>query len=184
MTFRRLGAAFFRTVLALLALLAFAQAAAAKVQVHFQSFNGSVIIGRYPHAFVVFEGALDDTGERVNENFGFSAKHATPAVLTGPVEHMIYVEQPKWITKTNRHFTLTVSDATYRRMRTEVEAWRTHPGKFYDLDSNNCIHFVGRIAELGGLKVDYPKKLLRKPRAWLNYVAALNPQLHAKPIGG
>jgi hypothetical protein len=104
-------------------------------------------------------------------------------VLTGPVEGEIYVEQPKWIARTNRHFTVTVDDATYRKMRAEVDFWGNHPGKFYDLDKNNCIHFVGKIAEMAGLKVDYPKSLLRKPRAWLNRVVSLNPQLHAKPIG-
>jgi hypothetical protein len=37
---------------------------------------------------------------------------------------------------------------------------------------------------MAGLRVDYPKALLRKPRAWLNHISALNPQLHAKAIGG
>ena len=171
-------------VLAVLGLVAFAQPAAAKVQVHFHSFNGSVLFGRYPHTFVVFEGTLDETGQVINENFGFTAKTAGPAVLAGPVAHTIWVEEQKWIGKTNRHFTLTVDDATYRKMRAEVEAWRNAPGKYYDLDTRNCIHFVGRIAQLGGLKVDYPKNLLRKPRAWLNHVSELNPQLGAKAIRG
>ena len=168
----------------LVALFAFAQPAEAKVRVSFQSFNGSVLFGRYPHTFVVFDGTLDDTGEKVYENFGFSAKTVSPAVLTGPVKQEIYVEKEKWITKTNRHFTITVDDATYRKMRAEVEAWRSHPAKLYDLDKNNCIHFVGKMAQLAGLKVDYPKELLRKPRAWLNHISALNPQLDAKPIKG
>ena len=184
MTCRALTRTMLHLVLAVLGLVAFAQPAAAKVQVHFHSFNGSVLFGRYPHTFVVFEGTLDDTGHKVFENFGFSARSASPAVLAGPVAHMIYIEEPKWIGKTNRHFTVTVDDATYRTMRAEVETWRTHPGKFYDLDTNNCIHFVGRLAQLAGLKVDYPKNLLRKPRAWLNRVTSLTPQLGAKPNGG
>ena len=137
-------------------LVATAQPAEAKVRVSFHSFNGSVLI-------------VCATG---------------PAVLAGPVAHTIWVEEQKWIGKTNRHFTLTVDDATYRKMRAEVEAWRNAPGKYYDLDTRNCIHFVGRIAQLGGLKVDYPKNLLRKPRAWLNHVSELNPQLGAKAIRG
>lgn len=173
-----------RLLLPFLALVAFAQPAAAKVAVEFHSFNGSVFFGRYPHTFVLFKGTLDDTGTKIDENFGFTAKHVTPAVLTGPVEGEIWVEEPKWIAKTNTHFTVTVDDATYRKMRAEVDFWGNHPGKFYDLDTNNCIHFVGKIAQMAGLKVDYPKKLLRKPRAWLNHISALNPQLHAKPIGG
>ena len=165
-------------------LFAFAQPAEAKVRVSFHSFNGSVLFGRYPHTFVVFEGTLEETGQTIEENFGFTARTAGPAVLAGPVAHMIWVEEQKWIGKTNRHFTLTVDDATYRKMRAEVEAWRNAPGKFYDLETRNCIHFVGRIAQLGGLKVGYPKDLLRKPRAWLNHVSALNPQLGARAIRG
>ena len=83
----------------------------------------------------------------------------------------------RYIRTTNRHFTITVSDATYRRMKQEVVAWRDAPGKYYDLDTRNCIHFVGRIAELGGLRVDYPPAMLRKPKAWLNHITTLNPQL-------
>lgn len=154
-------------------------AANAQVQVHFQSFNGSMFIGRYPHTFVVFEGKLD-TGEAVNENFGFTARSSSPAAVLGPVAHMIYIEKPEWITRTNRHFTVTVDDATYHRMRAEVEAWRNAPGKYYDLDRRNCIHFVGRIAEMAGLKVDFPSAMLRKPRTWLNHIGKLNPALAAK----
>jgi len=153
--------------------------AQAQVQVHFQSFNGSMFFGRYPHTFVVFDGKLD-TGEVVSENFGFTARSSSPAALMGPVPHMIYVEKPEWITKTNRHFSVTVDDATYHRMRAEVEAWRNAPGNYYDLDRRNCIHFVGRIAEMAGLKVDFPPRMLRKPRAWLNHIGQLNPALAAR----
>lgn len=169
-----------RTLLAAILLLASA-AAQAQVSVSFHSFNGS-LFGRYPHAFVVFEGTLDSTGEKVDENYGFSAKSIGPSVLTGPVEHIIYVEKPEYIARTNTHFTIKVSDDTYRRMIAEVAAWRNAPGKFYDLDKRNCIHFVGAIAALAGLKVDYPHKLLRKPKAWLNHIIGLNPQLHASPV--
>jgi hypothetical protein len=34
--------------------------AQAEIEVHFHSFNGSMF-GRYPHAFVIFEGRLDDS---------------------------------------------------------------------------------------------------------------------------
>ena len=171
----------FRLLLAFAALMAWAVPAHAEVKVSFHSFNGS-LFGRYPHAFVVFEGTLDATGEAINENYGFSARTAGPNVLMGPTEHGIYTEKPRYIRTTNRHFTLTVSDATYRRMRQEVAAWRDAPGKYYDLDTRNCIHFVGRIAELAGLRVNYPSGMLRKPKQWLNHVTRLNPQLGAQPI--
>ena len=158
-------------------------AAHARVEVHFHSFNGSLLIGRYPHTFVVFDGVLDETGERVWENYGFSARRASPAVLRGPVEHVVMTEKDKYIGTTNRHFSVTVSDETYRRMKAEMAAWRDAPGRYYDLETRNCIHFVGRMAELAGLRVEYPGQLLRKPKAWLNHVTGLNPQLEAQPIG-
>ena len=128
-----------------------------------------------------------DTSEaspRVTKTHVIDAFTATPAVLAGPVEGEIYIEQPKWIAKTNTHFTVTVDDETYRKMRAEADFWGHRPGRFYDLDHNNCISFVGKIAQMAGLKVNYPKNLMRKPRAWLNHISALNPQLHAKAIGG
>ena len=170
-----------RVLLFLAAFLAWHGPAQARVDVHFHSFNGS-FFGRYPHAFVVFEGTLDDTGEVINENYGFSARTAGPNVLMGPTAHIIMTEKPKYIRTTNRHFTLSVSDATYRRMKAEVIAWRDAPGRYYDLDQRNCIHFVGRIAELGGLRVEFPPAMLRKPKEWMNYIAQLNPQLGAQPI--
>ena len=178
MSFRR---ALTRLVLVAAALLLWQAPAFAEVKVSFHSFSGS-FFGRYPHAFVVFDGTLDGTGERIDENYGFSARSAGPAVLLGPVAHGMYSEKARYIRTTNRHFTITVSDATYRRMKQEVAAWRDAPGKYYDLDTRNCIHFVGRIAELAGLRVDYPRDMLRKPKAWLNHITMLNPQLGAVPI--
>lgn len=175
-------ATLFRALLALAAVACWHVPAVAAVQVYFHSFGGSMFGGRYPHAFVVFDGTLDTTGERVYENYGFSARSATPDVLLGPVAHGMYSENDRYIRTTNRHFSITVSDATYRQMKSEVIAWRDAPGKYYDLDKRNCLHFVGRIAELGGLRVDYPTDMLRKPKAWLNHVATLNPQLGAPQI--
>lgn len=165
----------FRTALLLLA-LGWSSFAAAAVDITFHSFNGSVLAGRYPHTFVSMEGTLED-GTPVKENFGFSAKRASLAVLNGPVEHMILVEEEKWLRKTNRHFTLSMTDEQYRKVSVLVEAWRNAPGKYYDLETRNCIHFVGEIAKIMGLKVNYPDKLLRKPKSWLNYITTLNPQL-------
>jgi len=171
-----------RLALVLAALAAWQAPAQAKVQVTFHSFNGSVMFGRYPHTFVAFDGTLDETGERIHENYGFSAASATPDILAGPVRHIVMTEKEKYVKSTNKHFTITLSDAAYRRMKAEVVAWRDAPGKYYDLENRNCIHFVGRMAELAGLKVDYPKNLLRKPKAWLNHITRLNPQLGARQV--
>lgn len=157
--------------------------ALAEVQIHFHSFNGSVLWGRYPHAFIVLEGTLEESGKAVNENYGFSARRVTPAILSGPVEHMVLAESEKNIRKTNRHFTMTLSDREYEKVVALVASWQNAPGKFYDLENRNCIHFVGEIARLLGLKVDYPGDMLRRPKAWLNHITALNPRLGARPIG-
>jgi hypothetical protein len=171
-----------RFVTPLLALIALVWAgpALAAVQIHFHSFNGNVFWGRYPHTFVVLQGTLDATGERVNENYGFSAREVTPAILSGPVEHMVLAESENNIGKTNRHFSITLSDAQYRRIVREVRRWKTYPGAYYDLETRNCIHFVGRIAQLAGVRnVNYPADMLRRPKTWLNHIARLNPELDA-----
>jgi len=156
--------------------------AMAQVTVSFHSFNGSLFFGRYPHTFVAFEGTLEATGEVVNENYGFSSKKTTTAILRGPVEHKVVSEEQEYIGKTNRHFTVPVSDKTFHAMKSEIARWRNAPGKYYSLDSRNCIHFVGKMARMLGLKVEFPKKLVRKPKAWLNYVTKLNPRLDARVI--
>ena len=155
--------------------------AAAQVLLSFHSFNGSTFAGRYPHTFIVLEGSLAD-GTPIAENYGFSAKSVTPAILMGPVTHEIYSEKRRYIDTTNRHFSVPLTDAQYWQIRREVDAWRDAPGKYYDLNTRNCIHFVGAIARIVGLTVDYPKGMLRKPKRWLNHIAALNPQLGAAPI--
>lgn len=168
------------TLLAALS-LGWGSPALADVRLSFHSFNGSVLIGRYPHAFIVLEGELE-SGQKVSENYGFTARSVGPAVLRGPVEHDILIEQPKYIATTNRHFTLAITDAQYRKIVAEVKAWRDAPGRYYDLDTRNCIHFVGEMAKIAGLKVEYPQDMLRRPKKWLNFITTLNPALGAKIV--
>ncbi|MEO1488116.1 MAG: hypothetical protein AAFR88_01590 [Pseudomonadota bacterium] len=167
---------------ALLIMLLWSGPAMAEVQIHFHSFNGNVFWGRYPHTFIVLEGTLEETGEVVNENYGFSARRVSPAILSGPVEHMVLAESQKNVRKTNRHFSLTLTDREYIRVVQLVRSWQDAPGKFYDLEKRNCIHFVGEIARLLGLKVSYPKDMLRRPKRWLNYITSINPGLNARLI--
>ena len=171
----------FSAFLAILS-LAWASPAFAQIELSFHSFNGSVLFGRYPHTFILLTGTLEETGETVNENYGFTAKKVSPAILNGPVYHDISIEKPKYLKKTNRHFTIKISDQQYREIVAEVEKWRNAPGKFYDLDTRNCIHFVGRMAQIVGLKVEYPEKMLRRPKKWLNHITGLNPKLGATAI--
>jgi len=172
----------FLTLVTALFLASWSLPAAAEVKMSFHSFNGSVLFGRYPHAFVSLEGTVDSTGEIVEENYGFTAKKVTTAILSGPVEHDILVETDEYIKKTNRHFTVTLTEEQLTQVRETLQSWRDAPGKAYDLDTRNCIHFVGAMAKIVGVNVDYPKKMLRRPKKWLNYIAEKNPQLGAKRI--
>ena len=161
-------------------LLLWALPAAAAVDLSFHSYGGGLFSGRYPHTFILMKGKLDKNGQAVNENYGFTAKEVTLAILQGPVAHDIMVEKSDYISKTKRHFSVTLSDAQYYRIKREVSAWRNAPGKYYDLDNRNCIHFVGAMAKIVGLKVDYPKSMMRKPKKWLDHVKSLNPQLRGR----
>lgn len=163
-------------------MLGWATPSLAEVQLSFHSFNGSVLFGRYPHTFIVLEGALEDTGEVINENYGFTAKRISPAILRGPVEHDIISEELKHIERTNRHFTVMISDNEYHQIISLMKTWRDTQGKFYDLSSRNCIHFVGEIARIVGLNIEYPREMLRRPKKWLNHITILNPQLEAPTI--
>jgi hypothetical protein len=156
--------------------------AAARVMLSFHSFNGSIMGGRYPHTFIVLEGALDSTGKAVSENYGYTATAVGPVMVGRTVPGKIMVERPKYIHTTNRHFSVPLTDAQYYAVITEVRGWWNDPAHPYDLERRNCIHFVGRIAELVGLRVEIPQNLLRRPKAWLNLVTRLNPRLGAREI--
>ena len=157
--------------------------AAAQVTLSFHSFNGSMFGGHYPHTFIVLEGTDDATGERINANYGFTAIRVTPAVLTGSVEGTVESKGLDYLRGTNRHFSIPLSAAQFHAVMVEVRTWRDMGGKDYNLNTRNCVHFVAAIARVVGLKADVPEKLVKKPRAWLNYVTRMNPQLHAREIG-
>ena len=168
-------------LLAIAALL-WSPAAFAEVQIHFHSFNGSVLWGRYPHAFVVIDGTLKTTGKPVNETYGFTPRSVAAAATQDWVEHMIEGEDEKYVRSTNRHFSIALTDAQYYDVIREVRRWSMEPGKRYSLSDRNCIHFVGAMAQLLGVRVEYPRDMMRRPKKWLNHIVALNPQLGAKPI--
>lgn len=158
------------------------QAALAQVTLAFHSFNGSYLGGRYPHAFIVLDGTLAN-GTRVHENYGYSTSASALSALSGAVPGIIQIEKEKYISSTNRHFVVPISDAQYREIVAEVSAWKDAPGqKRYLLDQRNCIHFVARIAQIVGLKSDVPQKMVRRPKLWLNLITRLNPQLGAKEV--
>jgi hypothetical protein len=156
--------------------------AQARVMLVFHSFNGSLFAGRYPHTFVELTGTLDGDGRVIHENYGYTGDGTAMQALAGPMRGTISVETDEYLKTTNVHFAVPITDQQYFAIRQEVERWRSGPESTYSLDTHNCVNFVARMAELVGLKADVPRNLEKKPKAWLNYIIGLNPQLHAKPV--
>jgi len=165
--------------LALAAALVQPGTAFAKVMLTFHSFNGS-LFGRYPHTFISMDGTLDATGQKIHENYGYSTSSGAVDVLThDTTPGEIVTEKEKYVDKTNRHFTVPISDKEYREIRGLVSEWAKEP---YSLSHHNCVHFVAAVARDVGLKADVPDDYAKRPKRWLNYVASINPQLHAAQI--
>lgn len=131
----------------------------------------------FPHALVKLQGTVDSTGEVVDTNYGFTAVNTTPAILWGPVKGMIETKEAKYVSNSNAHFTLKLTDAQYAQIIAMVEEWRTLPGKSYRLNDRNCVHFAMEAAALLGLQVNRNSKFLKKPKSFLLEVMMLNPGL-------
>lgn len=161
-----------RCWLAALAVLLISSPAAAAVEVAFYSreLGGN----NFPHAFVVLRGTVDSTGEAVDTSYGFTARAVTPAILFGSVAGEVLVEGPRQIARSDRQFAIRLTDAQYRALLAVVESWRNRPQPSYNLNRRNCIHFVAELAAAGGLRVEYPAQLMKRPRSFLQHIRALN----------
>lgn len=132
---------------------------------------------RFPHAFVELGGTMEQDGTPVSGTWGFTARTLSPAILMGPVHGMVEAVTDGYKARSNAHFTVTVSDDQYRDVFAVIENWRTRPGKSYNLNSANCVHFVGEIARAAGLTVVNDPRLMKKPTSYLVDVMRQNPQL-------
>ncbi len=165
-----------RRLLLVAALLLGAQApAAAAVEIAFYSreLGGN----NFPHAFIRLTGTVDATGEAVDTSLGFTAKSITPALLFGLVAGEVVVEGPRQIARSDRQFALIIPDERFRAVMAVVERWRSRAQPSYNINRRNCVHFVGEIAEAAGLRVEYARRLMRRPRSFLQHVRGLNPRL-------
>lgn len=158
-------------VCALLLLLG-APAAEAAVQI---SFYSKELGDSFPHAFVILEGALDRGGPRVDEDYGFTAKALSPAILWGKVGGKVISDHgPSYVKGSEKHFTLTLTDAQYDSLMATVERWRGLKQPSYDLNRSNCVHFVSDLAAAVGLRTETGKGLMKKPRSFLEALTQLN----------
>lgn len=160
----------------LLALALLPAAASAQITVAFYSHE---LGSSFPHAFIVLKGTPESGGAPVDLNFGFTAKSVSPAILMGPVFGIVESAKPAYVRHSDRKFEMTISDQKYAALMALIEKWKTLPGKSYDLNHRNCIHFVGEAAEVLGLKVVFDQKLMKRPRSFLENVMRLNPMLIA-----
>ena len=159
-------------VIAAIVLAAAAVPAAAAVRITFYSKELGTT---FPHAFVTMEGTLERSGERIAVDYGFTAKSVTPALLFGAVKGEVISDHGKsYIRASDKHFTVTLSDAEYDKVLGVVARWRALPQPSYDLDKRNCVHFVADIAAGLGMMVEVPKKLAKKPRSFLNLLTETN----------
>jgi hypothetical protein len=168
-------------LLALLSLCFASAGAGAAVEISFYSreLGGS----SFPHAFVTLKGTLDRDGRTVDEALGFTAKSVTPALLMGSVGGKVVDEKPGQIARSDRQFSLVLTDERYDAVMAVVERWRTRAQPSYNLNRANCVHFAGELAQAAGLTVEFPKDLMKKPRSFLLSVRARNSVLLASDSG-
>lgn len=170
-----------RILLFLLTLLV-ATPAAAAVEIAFYSHemqasgNGERIV-EFPHAFVTMRGRPDAGGRMLDGNWGFTADTISPAILAGPVEGRIANAGRAYIRGSRRHIAMRLSDAQFGSVQRAYKSWIAVKGASYDLETRNCVHFIAAMARAAGLTVPNDASLMKTPTAYLEAVAAQNPQV-------
>lgn len=138
------------------------------------TFYSKELGASFPHAFVIVEGTLDRGGPRIEEDYGFTAKTISPAILWGKVAGEVITDHTvSYVKGSDRHFTLALTDAEYDRAMATVERWRSARQPSYDLDTHNCVHFVADIAASIGLTAD-TSRFMKKPRSFLESLTRAN----------
>ena len=151
----------------------FAGPVAAQVNVTFYSHD----FGKnFPHAFFVLKGQLEN-GEAVNTSYGFTAVNVSPGILWGSVKGKVETPKPKYVAKSNPHFTVTIGDDKYHELIALVNKWRNMPQKSYNLGKRNCVHFASEAIALLGFTFNSKTKNWKKPKSFMLEVLALNPGL-------
>lgn len=138
------------------------------------TFYSKELGSTFPHAFVILQGAPDRGGARIDEDYGFTAKTISPAILWGKVAgEVISDHSVSYVKGSDRHFTVSLTDPEYDRVMATIGRWRSAKQPSYDLDRHNCVHFVAEVAKAMGMTAD-TKKLMKKPRSFLEGLTAQN----------
>ncbi len=168
---------FFRALLlsALLLLVPVQGKAAVSITFYSHEFGSS-----FPHAFISLSGTDDRTGQRIAENYGFTATHISPAILMGSVTGEVMshdaVKDSRYIADSDPHFTFVLSDSEYAAVRATIAKWAALKQPSYNLNRQNCVHFVADMAAALGMRADTPKALMKKPRSYTESLTAANRQ--------
>jgi hypothetical protein len=160
-----------RTVLLVALLLLLPRPATAAVEITFYSKEFGTT---FPHAFVLLKGELDESGEKIEANYGFTATHVSPAILMGSVQGEVLSLGQGYVSKSDPHFSITLSDAEYRQVMATVEQWQSLKQPSYNLNRQNCVFFVARVAAALGMTAETPKELMKKPRSYLQFLKQEN----------
>jgi hypothetical protein len=138
------------------------------------TFYSKELGASFPHAFVILDGTPDRGGARIEEDYGFTAKTLSPAILWGKVAGEVITDHSvSYVKGSDRHFTLTLSDPEYDQVMATIARWRAAKQPSYDLDRHNCVHFVADLATAAGMTAD-TTKLMKKPRSFLENLVARN----------
>jgi hypothetical protein len=151
--------------------IAFPHAAWAAVEITFLSKE---LGSSFPHAYVAVKGTPDRGGASVDANYGFTATHVSPAILMGSVNGEIISVDAPYMSRSDKHFTIRLSDAEYDRVMSEVERWRTLKQPSYNLNRQNCVFFVAKVAAVLGMTAETPAALMKKPRSYLEMLTRAN----------
>ena len=155
-------------------------AARADVTVTFYSHDMEALGMRaFPHAFFTVKGILARGGAPIDSNYGWTPKSTDAALFSSATQGFVETKDAPYIARSRRHFSVTVPDATYDRLMALVANWRGRGPKGYSLSNANCISFAGAAAQVVGLKVAFPPKLMKKPKLFLDMVFRENAVMFA-----
>lgn len=159
----------FLTILLSLWLAFAAQPAAAAVTIVFWSHDQD---NDFPHAFFELKGTPDAGGPALDENYGFTAKALTPAILLGSVAGEVQPAKRGYMNRSDAQFSVVLNDAQLADIRALVAGWSRDTK--YNLNRRNCIHFVAEALRRSGLTVPSLPQLMKKPKSFLVAVGAAN----------
>lgn len=147
----------------------FAQPVAAQVTITFWSHDQDQ---EFPHTFFALKGTPEAGGTALDENYGFTAKAVSPAILFASVAGEVQTAKPGYIRRSDAQFSAVLTDAQLAEVQALVGQWRVNTK--YNLNKRNCIHFVAEALRRSGLTVPDLPKLMKKPKSFLVAVGAAN----------